>query len=150
MTSYKVKLDSLDRDILAHLEDDSRLTPTLLSRILNIPRTTIKSRIDRMVDLGLIKGFQIRKDYAKLGLPTTAFILISFDSSRGVTENEVAKSLSKISNVDEVHIISGEYDILVKIRGKSIEDVGESVVDKMHLIPGVARTLTLSSFREIQ
>lgn len=149
MTITKIKLDNLDREILTELEKDSRLTPTLLSRILNVPRTTIKSRIDRMVEVGLIKGFSLVKDYSKLGLPTTAFILISFDSTSGVSENEVADSLFKIRNVEEVHIISGEYDILVKIRGRSIEDVGESVVDKMHLIPGVARTLTVSSFREI-
>lgn len=150
MTSERIILDNLDRDILAHLENDSRLTPTQLSRVLQLPRTTIKSRIDRMIDLGLIKGFEIRKDYAKLGLPTTAFVLISFDSSSGVTENDVAKSLSRIKNVAEVHIISGEHDILVKIRGKSIEDIGVSVVDKMHLISGVARTLTLASYREIK
>lgn len=146
----KIKLDDLDQSILSELDRDARLTPTLLSRVLDVPRTTIKSRIDRMIEVGLITGFSVNKDYGKLGLPTTAFILISYDSSRGVTENDVAKELYKIHNVEEVHIISGEYDILVKIRGESIEDVGESVVDSMHQIPGVARTLTLSSFREIR
>lgn len=146
----KLKLDDMDKSIMSELEKDARLTPTLLSRILEVPRTTIKSRIDRMIDAGLILGFSVRKDYRKLGMPTTAFILIAFDSSVGVSENDVGLSLSKIRNVEEVHIISGEYDILVKIRGRSIEDVGEAVVDQMHRIPGIARTLTLSSFREVK
>lgn len=145
----KIKLDDIDREILVELEKDSRITPTQLSRILDEPRTTIKSRIDRMVDSGLIKGFAITKNHRLLGLPTTAFILISYDSSSGVSEDRVARELYRIKHVEEVHIISGEYDILVKIRGESIESVGESVVDSMHMIPGVARTLTLSSFREI-
>lgn len=146
----KIKLDDMDKSILEELEKDARLTPTLLSRVLDVPRTTIKSRIDRMIDAGLITGFSVQKDFSKLGMPTTAFILIAFDSSRGVSENDVGLALSKIRNVEEVHIISGEYDILVKIRGSSIESVGEAVVDQMHQIPGIARTLTLSSFREIR
>ncbi len=143
-------LDEVDEYIIEALGNDSRLTSTQLSRMLEIPRTTIKFRIDRLLQDGIIKKFTLTKDYRKLGLPTTAFILISFDSSRGVTQNDVAKSIHEIKNVDEVHIISGEYDLLVKIRGSSIEDVGDSVVDRLHSVPGVARTLTLTSFREIE
>ena len=144
------KLDDMDHDIIAELEKDSRVSPTVISRRLNIPRTTVKSRIDRMIQDGFITGFTLKRDFSKFGLPTTAFVLISYDSSSGIPESEVGRSLRRIQNVEEVHIISGEYDLLVKIRGKSVEDVGDAVVDRMHAVPGVFRTLTVTSFREIK
>ncbi len=150
MTIVDTKLDDVDMEIIDELEKDSRVTPTVISRRLDIPRTTVKSRIDRMIEAGFIKGFSLKKDFSKFGLPTTAFILVSYDPSSGIPENDVGKSLKKIPNVEEVHIISGEYDILIKIRGKSIEDVGDAVVDRMHAVRGVSRTLTVTSFREIK
>ncbi len=145
-----MKLDNIDNDILNLLEKDSRTSLTVISRILNVPRTTVKSRIDRMAEAGLIVGFTVKMDHSKLGMPTTAFVLISYDPSSKVSENEVANALFQIENVEEVHIISGEYDIIAKIRGKSIEDVGDAVVDRMHKIKGIAKTLTITSFREIK
>ncbi|VVC04859.1 putative HTH-type transcriptional regulator [Candidatus Burarchaeum australiense] len=54
------------------------------------------------------------------------------------------EKLAKIPEVYEVHIILGEYDLLVKVRGKSIEDIGETAVQKIGLMKGVSKTLTMA------
>jgi DNA-binding Lrp family transcriptional regulator len=48
-----------------------------------------------------------------------------------------------------VHVISGEHDILLKVRGESMECIGSLVIDKLRLIPGVGKTLTMASFATI-
>ncbi|MCL4326376.1 MAG: Lrp/AsnC family transcriptional regulator [Candidatus Thermoplasmatota archaeon] len=146
----KYEIDNIDNIILSQLEMDSRITSSNLSRKLNIPRTTIQFRIKKLIDNGIIKNFTIKKDFSKMGMDASAFVLISYDPSSGINEKEVAKSIGDIEEVESVDIISGEYDLLVKIRARNVREIGSIVVDRLHSIKGVSRTVTLSSFFSIK
>jgi DNA-binding Lrp family transcriptional regulator len=55
-----------------------------------------------------------------------------------------------MEGVQEVHLISGEYDILVKVRGASMQSIGSLVIDRIRKLKGVGRTLTCSSFAAVK
>jgi DNA-binding Lrp family transcriptional regulator len=55
-----------------------------------------------------------------------------------------------MSGVYEVHIISGEYDLLLKVRGKTLDDIGTLVVDKLRQLKGVGRTITFACFETVK
>ena len=99
---------------------------------------------------GIIKKFTAIIDYKKTGLPTEVFIFVSFQSGLDISQRELAKRISKIKGIYEVHIISGEYDLLLKVRGESLEDIGKLVIDKLRSLKGVASTLTFSCFETIK
>ncbi|MDH2900745.1 MAG: Lrp/AsnC family transcriptional regulator [archaeon] len=138
--------DKKDAEILARLRVNSNQSMSALAEDLSIPRTTLQERISRLISFGVIKRFTILQDYSKLGKGVTAFILISFQSSAGTSQKEASRELAQIPDIYEVHIISGDWDILVKARGESIESIGQLVMDKIRNIKGVERTLTCASF----
>ena len=83
-----------------------------------MPRATVHERIKRMVEKGIIKGFTVKIDHAKMGRPITAFILISFLPEPTISQRNLAQDIAMMEGVQEVHLISGEYDILVKVTGR--------------------------------
>jgi Lrp/AsnC family transcriptional regulator, leucine-responsive regulatory protein len=143
-------LDDKDLAILAELKKDARRSTKAIAKDLNIPRATVHERIKRMMDRGVIKGFTVIPDYTKLGEPVTAFILVSFLSNSTISQREVGTLIAVIDGVQEVHLISGEHDIIIKVRGESMESIGSLVIDKLRAIPGVGKTMTMASFTTIK
>ncbi|MCJ7450787.1 MAG: Lrp/AsnC family transcriptional regulator [Candidatus Nanohaloarchaeota archaeon QJJ-9] len=142
-------VDEKDRRILDKLRENSRMPTTEISEKLGIARTTVHSRIEKMKEEEVIKKFTVRPDYSELGRGTTAFVLISFDPKAGVKQKETARQISEIGMVDGLHIISGEWDLLAKVRGESAEEIGDVVVEKLREIDGVEQSTTCVSFETI-
>lgn len=145
-----VSLDELDRQILSALRRDGRKGAAELSRELGQPRTTIAERIRRLEQQQVILGYTTRLNHARLGQGVVSFVMASFTPASGTSQKEVAKRIARLPGVEEVHVISGEWDILAKVRGQSIESIGELVLEKIRTTPGVARTLTMAAFAGIR
>jgi DNA-binding Lrp family transcriptional regulator len=143
-------LDEKDLAILSILEKDSRRSTKAIASELGMPRATVHERIKRMIEKGIIRGFTVRLDHAKIGKPITAFILISFLPEPTISQRNLAQDIALMEGVQEVHLISGEYDILVKVRGASMQSIGSLVIDRIRKLKGVGRTLTCSSFAAVK
>jgi DNA-binding Lrp family transcriptional regulator len=142
--------DPKDEIILRQLRLDASKSFSEIAGALGMPRTTVQERIRRLVQKGVIKRFTIQQDYSKLGRPVTAFILISYIPTAGVSQRQVGEKLAQIPEIYEVHVISGDWDILVKARGESLESIGELVTEKIRNVKGVGRTLTCASFATLK
>jgi Lrp/AsnC family leucine-responsive transcriptional regulator len=143
-------LDEKDMSILEELTKDSRKTTKAIAKELDIPRATVHDRISRMEKRGVIRRYTAVPDFSQLGLGVTAFILAQFDHAEGRSQRETAEEVADIPGIYEVHLISGEYDILLKVRGSSMEEIGNLVVDRLREVKGVARTLTCASFSTVK
>lgn len=143
-------INKKDELILKELKKNSRETATNISKKLNIPRVTIHDRIQKMIQNKVIKNFTVIPDYKKINLGCKVFIFASFKPDSDVSQKELAKKISKINGIYEVDIISGEYDLLLKARGSSLDDIGKLVVEKLRQIKGVERTLTFACFDTIK
>lgn len=123
----------------------------MISRRIGSPITTVYSRIKRLEDSGVIKGYKPVLDAAKLGRPTTAFILASFTyRTPGVEEpldqRQIARKVARFLEVQEVHIITGDWDILIKVKERDVAAIGRFVVDKLRTVRGIEKTLTCMVF----
>jgi len=143
-------IDAVDMKLLKELKENSRENIATLSKKLGIPRTTVHYRIKKLINEGVIEKFTIKPNYKKLNLGTTAFILIRYNPDSGLTQREIAKKIAQIDGVHEVHIIAGEWDLLVKIRAPSAEDIGKVVVDKLREVKGIGQTVTMVSFVSVK
>jgi DNA-binding Lrp family transcriptional regulator len=144
------KVTSLDVKILEQLQSDCRQSLKELSKKLKVPMSTIHDRVKRLEAGGVIKGYSAVLDPHLLGMPETSFVLVSVrhympDSPRALSQQEIAAEIAKFPRVQEVHVINGEWDLLLKIRGHSVKDIGLFVIDKLRGIRGVDRTLTIDS-----
>ncbi|MDI3476070.1 MAG: hypothetical protein PWQ79_139 [Thermococcaceae archaeon] len=139
-------LDAIDAALLKELKENARENIASLSKKLGIPRTTVHYRIKKLVEEGIIEKFTVKPNYKKLDLGTTAFILARYEPDSGMSQKEVARRVASLDGVYEVHIISGEWDILIKVRAPNAEEVGRIVVDKLREIKGIGQTVTMVSF----
>lgn len=145
-----MKIDEKDKLILEELGKDARLPTKRIASNLDIPRVTVHTRIEKMKLEGVIKKFTILKDFKKLGLPVTAFVFVSYNPQDNISQQAVAEKISQMENVFEVHLISGEWDMLVKLRGESLDQIGKIVLDDIRTQKGVAKTITCPSFSSIK
>ncbi|MEM5766087.1 MAG: Lrp/AsnC ligand binding domain-containing protein [Candidatus Aenigmatarchaeota archaeon] len=78
-----------------------------------------------------------------------AFILASFtytQKGKILDQKEILNQISKFSEVEEAHIISGNWDILIKVAMSSVDEIGEFVVNKLRKIKGIEKTITCMVF----
>jgi len=139
-----------DQKILALLLKEGRKSVVEISEELGLPRATVQERMKKMVESGVIRRFAAIPDYAKMGQPVTAYIFVSFRREEDVSQRSLAEEISKIPQVHEVSVISGEWDILLKVRAGSVEEIGRLVVDRLRTLKGIERTETCVSFQTIK
>ncbi len=82
-------------------------------------------------------------DPSLMGESVRAYVLVRFERSGRVTQRSLAREIGRVSGVHEVQIIAGEWDLLLKVRGPSLERIGSLVIDGLRSIPGIAATMTL-------
>ena len=150
-----VKLDEKDISILLLIQENSKLTANQIAKKINTPITTIFAKTKRMEELGIIKQYRAILSAEKLNLGTAAFILASVSyrtKSDGtpVSQRDVAEEIARFAEVQEVHIITGDWDLLVKLRAESVDAIGKFVVDKLRLIKGLEKTLTCMVFETVK
>ncbi len=81
----------------------------------------------------------------------TAYIFVEFDPpSEKVTQRELAKRVAQMPEVEEVHIVTGEWDLLLKVRAPSMEDIGNFVLDRLRETKGIAKTETITIFSTVK
>ncbi len=150
-----IKLDEKDLAILTLIQEDSKLTAKQISKKINAPLTTVFAKVKRMEQQGVIRGYRALVAAEKLGAGTSAFILASVsyrskNDSAPVSQRTVAEEIAKFAEVQEVHIITGDWDLLVKIRAANVDAIGKFVVDKLRLISGLEKTLTCMVFETVK
>ena len=150
-----VRLDEKDLAILLLIQADSKLTAKQIARKTGVPLTTVFAKTKRMEEQGIIRGYRAIVAPEKLSAGTAAFILASVSyrakaDDAPVSQREVAEEIAKFTEVQEVHIITGDWDLLVKLRAENVEAIGKFVVDKLRLIKGLEKTLTCMVFETVK
>ncbi len=139
-------IDNKDRRILQELQQDADQSALKISRKLRLPRSTVQHRIDRMKSNKIIQRIVAIPDYHQIGLPVTAFVLVTYNPVNNISQQDVARLIAKLDNVVEVHVVAGQWDLILKARGGSLQEIGELVVNQLRQIPGVGQTVTSGSF----
>ncbi|MGQ9641691.1 MAG: Lrp/AsnC family transcriptional regulator [Candidatus Bathycorpusculaceae bacterium] len=145
------KLDDKDLAILIMIQGNCKLTAKQIARKINSPITTVFAKIKRMEELGVIKAYRAVLDPHKLNCGTTAFILASVtygtrDDEGQFSQRGIAEEIAKFPEVQEVHIITGDWDLLIKVKAENVDKIGKFVVDKLRLVKGIEKTLTCMVF----
>lgn len=155
MTMSDIKLDEKDLEILRILQENSKISSREIARKINSLIPTVYAKIKRMENLGLIKEYKTILDGKKLDKGTTAFIFVSFEYRPSGAENtldqrEIAKKIAKFPEVQDLHIITGDWDMLIKVKAKDVDEIGKFVVDKLRKIEGIEKTLSCMVYDAIK
>ena len=139
------KLDALDRKILELVIADARVPFLEVARACNVSGAAIHQRIQKLTNLGILKGSQFNIDPEKIGYETCAYIgLYLKDPERF---DEVVEELRKIPEVVECHYTTGAFDMFIKIYAYNNHHLLNVIHDKLQPL-GLSRSETIISFNE--
>ena len=135
------KLDNLDVKLLVALQTDGRIPLTQLSAQLRVPHGTIRDRIRKLENAGVIERYTAVINPARAGYLINCFIEMTLDHQ--VEVSRAIDALMKIEEVREIHLLTGEVDVFVEIWARDIEHLRSILYDKLTAVPGMVRTTTL-------
>ncbi len=147
------KLDETDMKILELLKQDAKLTTRQLAEKTLLPATTVHNRIKKLEKTGIIKNYTVIVDNKKIGKPLSAYILMTIDykflrakepvGGKGRQEHELAKMLKRHPLVEEVDMVTGTHDMIIRISAKGIDELNEFVTSFLVNIEGIEKTQTV-------
>ncbi len=129
--------------ILSIIEKNSRIDLHELAIILGADEATIVSEMEKMENEGIICGYHTRIDWEKTDVEkVNALIEVRVTPQRGNGFDSVAERIYKYPEVNAVYLISGGYDLLVTLEGKSLKEVSRFVTEKLSTLDSVISTAT--------
>jgi Lrp/AsnC family leucine-responsive transcriptional regulator len=138
--SAPVHLDSVDLRLLRLLSRDARLSQRSLARELAMSAPAIAERIARLERQRVITGYGVRIDWGALGYQTTVYLTIT--AVPGYQLGVVLEELSRIAEVDEVLLVTGAFDMLVRLRARDESHLRDLLLNRVWQIEGIQRTET--------
>jgi len=135
---YHMNVDEKDLQILKHLLFDARQSARQLSQRLDVSTVTMISRIKKLEEKKIIKGYSARLDHDLLGYDITAVIEIKTNQGKML---EIENVIAKETNVISVYDITGDADTLVIAKFKDRASLSK-FVKKISAIPNIENTVT--------
>lgn len=139
-------MDDLDRRLLSMLRADARKPVSSLADALGVSRATVRARVDRLVDTGVIQGFTIVIKAGSQPNPIRAITMIEVE---GQAADRVMKRLRGFPEVTALHTTNGRWDIVAEIESETLEAFDQTL-RRIRQVEGISVTetsLMLSSIR---
>lgn len=140
------QIDSLDKKILSLITKNARIPFLEVARECKVSGAAIHQRIQRLMNLGVIKGSEFVINPAKIGYHTCAFMGIFL--KKASLFDKVVEMLEQIPQIVECHYTTGQYAIFIKIYAKNNEDLKRMLHDRLQSITGISATETIISLEE--
>ncbi len=132
-------LDEIDETIVGLLRADGRLSIPALAERAGIGRATAYSRFDRLVDDGVIRGFEARVQPEDLGLSVSALITIEAEQ---VAWADLRDRVMALPSVHWVGLTAGASDFVVLVRARDLDELRDVVLRDLLSVPGIRNTQT--------
>uniref|UniRef100_Q46TD9 Transcriptional regulator, AsnC family n=2 Tax=Cupriavidus TaxID=106589 RepID=Q46TD9_CUPPJ len=131
------KLDDVDRRILRELRRDGRLSNAKLAEHVGLSATPCWNRVRALEESGVIEGYAALLNQKALGLPDTVLIEVTLDRHDDDMLHRFGQALAELPEVLEAHLLTGEYDYLIKVAVAGTEGYEEFLRHKLYKLPGL-------------
>ena len=130
-------------ELLQILQNNALESPENIGRMLNLPAAEVKKRIATYEQTGVIRGYQaILNDEQVDPEKVTAVIEVKVTPQREGGFDTIANRLSRFPEVHSAYLMSGGYDILLFVEGRSLREVAGFVSERLSSLDGVVSTST--------
>ncbi len=149
MKYYSVmKLDDKDMDILSLLKKNAKSTTQQISRILNIPITTVHNRIKKLESSGIIEKYTVVLNQRKLGRKVSARLALRV--TKLADQYKICNKVLNLEAVEKVYQITGDYDIIASVRVSDIEELHSLIMTQLRTMPEIQNTSTTIVLKEFR
>tara|TARA_B100001115_G_scaffold49299_1_gene36457 strand:- start:897 stop:1358 length:462 start_codon:yes stop_codon:yes gene_type:complete len=143
--SSNYQIDNIDLKILNVLSKNAKMPYTEVAKKVFVSGGTVHVRMRKLEKMGVVRGTKLDIDYNKLGYNISSYMGIYLEKS--FLYKETVKFLKKIPEIVEIHAITGQYTIFIKIICKDTSHF-RNFLDTVHKVKGITRTETFMSFEE--
>ena len=143
------QLSRIDRNLLRLLQKDARISFAELARQVGLTTTPCKERVKRLEREGYIRGYHAELDPAKLGRGLVVFVQITLQRTAGDAFSEFTEAIRDIPEVEECHLVAGNFDYLIKARVKDMSEYREFLGGSLMQLPGVQESTSYPVMEEI-
>lgn len=140
-------LDEIDRQLLACLQDDGRMTNVDLAAEVGLTPPPCLRRVRALEEGGVIKAYHADLDGAKLGYSITVFAMVSLKSQAEDALRQFEDHVGSLPEVRECHMLNGEIDFILKIVSRDLQSFQEFLTSKLTPAPNVASVKTSLTIR---
>jgi len=130
-------MDRLDRKILSVLQATSRASLQEIGAAVGLSPSPCWGRIKKMEEAGVITGYTVRLNPVALGLTETVLVMVTLESHSDNTLEKFGQVLATIPEIVEAHLVSGEYDYLLRVVVKDTRDYERLLREKLYKIKGI-------------
>lgn len=129
--------------ILNYIEKNSRVDLKDLAIYLGVDETEVVKEMEAMENEGIICGYHTLIDWDKVGIEkVTALIEVRVTPQRGMGFDKVAERIYNYPEVNSCYLISGGFDLMVTLEGKSLREISSFVSEKLSALDQVLSTKT--------
>ena len=150
MNSTEHTLDRIDRKILSALRQNGRLTIAQLSEQVGLSSSPCWTRLKRLESLKIIDGYTANINQKAIGIKDLFFIEITLERHDDEMLEQFSQALADIPEVIEAHLVTGEYDYLVKVAVKDAEHYERFLRKKLYSIKGIRHTRSTFALRPLK
>ncbi len=151
---YKLNIIQLMKDIqqkIISLFKEGYCTPQIaqIAKKLKEPATTIHYNIKKMEKEGAIKTYKAVFNYKKIDEGHCTFVLVNLKPELYGAPEDIAKKIAKLPQVESVDIITGEYELMIKLRNKNIDDY-YAFVKNLVKNYSISKTISITSLKQFK
>lgn len=140
-------MDAIDRRIIRALARNGRLTHAELAQEVGLSPSPCWTRVRRLEQSGVIRGYTALLDQAALGLPDTVFIEVMMEKHDEDSLRRFEETVLAIPEVLECHLVTGEYDYVIKAAVAGTAGYERLLREKLYRLPGIRHTRTSFALR---
>lgn len=144
------QLDRIDRNILAALSRDGRLSMADLAGKVGLSKTPVQARVRRLERDGYIRGYMALIDHDRLGEGHIAFVQVKLSDTRSAALDAFNKAVRGVPEVEQCHMIASSFDYLLKVRTKDIASYRRVLGERISALPHVAQTSTFVAMETVK
>lgn len=143
----RVKLDRIDRRILADLQADGRMTNVELARRAGISAPPCLRRVRALEDAGYVKGYHAEIDPGALGFNVTVFAHVGLNSQAEADLKSFEELVKGWPEVRECHMLAGETDFLLKVVAHDWDDYQRFLTTRLTAAPNISHVKSALAIR---
>ena len=143
-------LDKLDRNILRIMQEDGRISMKELGERVGLSITPCIERVKRMERDGVITGYYAKVEPAALGAKLLVFVEITLNQKSASAFEQFRSAVLHIPEVQECHLVSGDFDYLIKARIHEMAEYRKLLGDMLLQLPGAAQSKSYVVMEEIK
>ena len=148
--SDQFDLDRFDRAILRVLAGDGRISITDLAKEIGLSKSPTQARLKRLEREGVITGYRALVDPIRLGLDHVSFVEVRLRDTREAALAEFNAAVRNIPEIEQAHLIAGNFDYLLKIRTQDMNDYRRVLAEHISTLPHVSNTSTYVAMEAVK